>query len=225
MKYLTVFILSLLFFAACQEDPVSERDTTKEIRGYVTERISGKVLDSAEVRIQGTKYVTYSDSIGFYSFKDIDYDRYRIIAQKEPYKTVDSLVEYYGGGIKTLNFKLEKSRLIALTDSSSYTLGLVRYSLFNNTDFSAWFDHCCRRLIYALVKETNGDWYFSDWKNLECDQYCDKTPIELMPDSTRSESLILTESGTYKIAVLHGYNPKYTNTDTTFSNVFTVMIK
>ena len=225
MKYLTFLIFFLLLFTACNDDPVSDRSEEKEIRGYVTEKFTGTSLDSVKVAIQSTDYIAYTDSIGFYEFKDIDYGNYRIIVEKDLYKPADSLLEYYGGGIKTINFELEKNKLTAITDSSYYTLGLVNYKIINNTLSNAYFDHCCEGLIYAVVEEKDGVWYFSDWQNIDCQEPCDDTPIELAPFSTHSDSVTFIKSGTFKIAVLHGFKPEYTHTDTVFTNPFTVLKK
>ena len=225
MRILIVLSILLILFTQCNNNPVTDRNSEKEIRGYITEKFSGLAIDSVKVSLQATDYSAFTDSTGFYSFKDMSYDKYRIIVEKEKYKTSDSLVEYFGNGIMTVSFKLSKNKLLAATDSLHYTQGLIKYGILNNTIFSAYFKHCCFNIVYTPVENINGSWVFSDWKNMECSQPCNETPIELFPDSTQTGIVSINKSGTYKIAFLHGYNPEFTMTDTVFTNIFTVTNK
>ncbi len=224
MRSLIALSILTILFTQCN-NPVTDRTSEKEIRGYVTDEFSGLAIDSVKVRLQATDYEAFTDSTGFYSFKDMSYDKYRIIVDKDEYKTSDSLVEYYGGGIKTVNLKISKNKLMATTDSLHYTRGLVKYSILNNTVFSAFFNHCCSELVYALVENKGGAWIFSDWHNDICTAECDGTPIELLPDSTQTGIVSVNESGTFKIAFLYRFDPSFTENDTVFTNTFTTMKK
>ena len=224
MRSLILLSIFTFLFTHCNNNPLTDRTSKREIQGYITDEFSGLAIDSVKVRLQSTDYEAFTDSTGFYSFKDMSYDKYRIIVDKDEYKTSDSLVEYYSSGTKTVNLEISKNKLLATTDSINYTAenNRIEYSILNNLTYSTFYSNCCGQIIFAVVKENNSNWIFSEWVNFFCYAICPGSPREILPDSTYTSYLRLKEAGTYKIAILYGYNPEYTMTDTVFTNVFTV---
>jgi len=83
-----------------------------KISGYVMESISGKPIESARIRLKGTKArkkafkILFSDADGFFEFNELDADTYDIFAIKAGLKSARQVVEMPEGEENIVEIKL-----------------------------------------------------------------------------------------------------------------------
>jgi len=84
-----------------------------KISGYVMESINGKPIESARIRLKGTKArkktfkILFSDADGFYEFNELDADTYDIFAIKPGLKSARHEVKLLEGEKNNVEIKLE----------------------------------------------------------------------------------------------------------------------
>ena len=84
-----------------------------KISGYVMESINGKPIESARIRLKGTKArkkafkILFSDADGFYEFNELDADTYDIFAIKTGLKSARHEVKLLEGEKNNVEIKLE----------------------------------------------------------------------------------------------------------------------
>jgi hypothetical protein len=85
-----------------------------KIFGYVADSISGKPLESARVRLKGTKTrkntfrVAFTDADGFFEFYELDAETYDLFTIKRGFKSARQVVEMPEGEEYSVEIKLEK---------------------------------------------------------------------------------------------------------------------
>lgn len=83
-----------------------------KISGYVMESVSGKPIESARIRLKGTKArkkafrILFSDADGFFEFNELDADTYDIFAIKTGFKSARQVVEMPEGEENIIEIKL-----------------------------------------------------------------------------------------------------------------------
>jgi hypothetical protein len=82
------------------------------ISGYVMESVSGKPIESARIRLKGTKArkkafkILFSDADGLFEFNELDADTYDIFAIKTDFKSTRQVVKTPEGEENIIEIKL-----------------------------------------------------------------------------------------------------------------------
>lgn len=205
--------------------------TDTEIKGKVRDSITEEGISDVLISTTPSTKTAISDSTGKFIISDIEAGNYILHFLKKGYHH-DSLAVNVGRNeskdIEQDLHKIDYKKEITLsTDSLTYhfkgiTL-VIPIKVENNTDTTIYYGKCGGTPEFATSKYNNGNWSTGGFWGSPCWAVYLWETVDVLPYSSSSDSLYVTNTGIYKFHLLYGLSFGNSGSDTLASNRFEVV--
>lgn len=114
-------------------------------------------------------------------------------------------------------------RLSAQTELLSYPVdSFIRFTVYNQSDSSAYFYHCGERVVYAFQKKTGNRWNLVAWDGNPCLGIYTSGIIAVAARDSYSAQLVIHNPGTYRLIYPYSWHNSPALSDTLYSSEFEV---